>query len=120
MTGTVRIEGNNLVFELDRKDSIIALKKKLTVPLNHVSSVSSDTAPWVNYKEVRIGGAGIPGTVKVGRYTSKEGKILYDMHDPDKCITVMLKDEKYVKVVFEVENKDEICSRIQNSIEFKS
>lgn len=93
MTGLVKIVDYNLVFELEAKDSITALERKVVVPIRNITSVSTDTVLWVNYDETRIGGAGIPGLIKVGRYTSRDGRILYDMHNQDKCITVILTDK---------------------------
>jgi hypothetical protein len=39
MTGNIKIENDNLVFELHGIDKILSVKRSITVPLEHVVSV---------------------------------------------------------------------------------
>jgi len=48
---------------------------------------------------------------------SKEGLLFYEMHDPDKCITVELENEKYKKVIFEVSDKEDTEKMIQEALD---
>ncbi|MGI0100309.1 MAG: hypothetical protein ACREBH_01105 [Candidatus Micrarchaeaceae archaeon] len=116
MAGKVDIEDGNLVFKLTGVDEILALKSALKVPLNHVKSVSTEKADWNYFSMLKVAGARLPGVVVDGRYIDKEGMLFYEMHDPDKCVTVELSDELYKKVVFEVENKEEVASMIKKAI----
>ena len=38
------------------------------------------------------------------------------MHDPDKCVTVSLDHERYKKIVFEVDDKEETAKKIVAAI----
>jgi hypothetical protein len=104
--GTIRVEGEDLVFELHGIDEILAIKRSITVPLKHVTSVSTDRVPWAYGQQIRVGGTGIPGVVKDGRYLTDNGEMFFEMHNPDKCITVNLDHETYKSIVFEVEDKE--------------
>jgi len=116
MSGIVIIEKENLVFMLTGVDKVLALKSKLIVPFEHVKSVSTEPADWNYFKMLKLAGARLPGVVVDGRFISKEGLLFYEMHDPNKCITVELSNETYKKVVFEVENKEETAKMIKQAI----
>jgi hypothetical protein len=116
MTGTVKVEDENLVFELHGIDEILSIKRSLSVALKDVKSVSTDRVPWAPFKQLKISGARIPGVVKDGRYLSSDGMMFFEMHDPDKCITVYLKHERYKAIVFEVENKEATATMINDAI----
>ena len=95
MSGTIRVEGDLLVFELHGADEFMALKRRIEVPLEHVVSVSTERAPWNPMKDWRMGGTGLPGMVKDGRYVTADGYAFFEEHDPDKCVTVTLDGETY-------------------------
>lgn len=105
MTGKIKIDGNNLVFEINGIDIILAIKRTITIPLDHVVSVSTEKVPWAVFQQLKLGGTNVPGIVKDGRYLSSEGFMFFEMHHPDKCITVTLNHELYRKIIFEVEDK---------------
>ena len=117
MTGKISVENDNLVFTLTGVDRVLALKSKLTIPLKHIKSVSTAKADWNYFKMLKVAGTRIPELVVDGRFLSKEGLLFYEMHDPDKCITVELEDEKYKKVVFEVSDKEDTAKMIQDALD---
>ena len=116
MGGTVEIHGDNLVFELHGVDEIFAIKRSVSVPLEHVVSVSTDNVGWEPFKQLRVGGTSLPGVIKDGRYLSSDGMMFFEMHNPDKCVTVSLDHETYRKVVFEVEDKEAAARMIRDAL----
>ncbi|MGA2200211.1 MAG: hypothetical protein ABSG45_09770 [Nitrososphaerales archaeon] len=116
MGGTIRIEGDNLVFEINGIDEILSFKRTISVPLEHVTSVSTEKVPWDYSKQMRVGGTGIPWIVKDGRYLSDDGMMFFEMHNPDKCITVSLDHETYRSIVFEVDDKMAAALTIQAAL----
>jgi hypothetical protein len=116
MVGTVKIEDGNLIFELHGIDEILSIKRSISVPLKHVLSVSTVKVPWQPFRQLRIAGASLPGLVKDGRFLSSDGIMFFEMHDPNKCITVSLDHERYKKIVFEVDNKEETAKKINAAI----
>jgi hypothetical protein len=116
MVGTVKIEDGNLVFELHGIDEILSIKRSVSIPLKHVLSVSTEKVQWQPFKQLKVVGARIPGVVKDGRFLSSDGMMFFEMHDPDKCITVSLDHEHYKKIVFEVDDKEATAKQINDAI----
>ena len=116
MSGTIRIEGNNLVFEIHGIDIMLAIRKSITIPLEHVASVSTDKVPWEPFQQLRVAGTSLPGMIKDGMFLSKDGLLFFEMHDPNKCIAISLKNDKYKKIIFEVEDKESAAKTIHDAI----
>lgn len=116
MAGKIEIAGNNLIFEITGIDVILAIRKTISVPLDHVVSVSVEKIPWAIFQQLKIMGANLPGVVKDGTYLTGDGLMFFEMHHPDKCITVTLNHESYKKIIFEVEDKDAAAKMINNAI----
>lgn len=116
MSGTVKIEGKNIVFEIHGVDIILAIKKSITIPLEHVESVSTDKVPWSPFQQLKVAGTGLPGVIKDGLFLSNDGLLFFEMHNPDNCITVSLNNEKYKKIIFEVHDKESVAQTIRNAI----
>lgn len=116
MSGKIKIEGNNLVFEISGIDIILAIKRTMTIPLDHVVSVSTEKVPWAVFRQLKLAGANVPGVVKDGRYLTADGLMFFEMHHQDKCITVTLNHELYKKIIFEVEDKDAAAKVINDAI----
>jgi hypothetical protein len=116
MSGTVKLEGKNIIFEIHGVDTILALKRSITIPLEHVVSVSTDKVPWEPFQQLKVAGTNFPGVIKDGFYLSSDGLLFFEMHHPDKCITVSLNNEKYKKIIFEVEDKEYVAKSIRDAI----
>ncbi|MGI0102553.1 MAG: hypothetical protein ACREA7_08170 [Nitrosotalea sp.] len=116
MSGKVKIEGDDLVFEIHGVDMILAVKKTITIPLSHVVSVSTEKVPWAVFEQMKVIGTGIPGIIKDGTYLAHEGLVFSEMHHQDKCITVSLNHESYKKIIFEVDDKDATTKMINDAI----
>ena len=119
LAGTVTIEDGNLVFELHGVDEFLSIKRSISIPLQHVVSVSTERVPWQPFKQMRVAGTSLPGVVKDGRFLSSNGMMFFEMHDPDKCVTVNLDHERYKKIVFEVENKEATAKQINDALKSK-
>jgi len=119
LAGTVTIEDGNLVFELHGVDEFLSIKRSISIPLQHVVSVSTERVPWQPFKQIRVAGTSFPGVIKDGRFLSSNGMMFFEMHDPDKCVTVNLDHERYKKIVFEVENKEATAKQINDALKSK-
>jgi hypothetical protein len=119
LVGTVTIEDGNLVFELHGVDEFLSIKRSISVPLQHVVSVSTERVPWQPFKQMKIAGTSLPGVIKDGRFLSSDGMMFFGMHDPDKCVTVSLDHERYKKIVFEVEDKEATAKQINDALKSK-
>jgi hypothetical protein len=120
MVGKVRIEKSDLIFELHGIDAILSIKRTMKVPLKHVTSVSTERVTMRPKAQMRLVGARLPTIVKDGRFLTSEGMMFFEMHDPDKCITVSLNHEHYKKIIFEVEDKEAAAKKINDTIKSQS
>lgn len=120
MVGNVEIENANLVFELHGIDKILSVKRSITVPLEHVVSVSTEHVALKPKAQIRLVGARLPTIVKDGRFLTSKGMMFFEMHDPDKCITVTLNHEHYKKIVFEVDDKEAAAKQINDAIKSRN
>jgi hypothetical protein len=116
MSGTVKIEGKNIIFEIHGVDTILALKRSITMPIEHIVSISTDKVPWEPFQQLKVAGTGLPGVIKDGLFLSSDGLLFFEMHHPDKCIIVSLNNEKYKKIIFEVEDKESAAKTIRDAI----
>lgn len=116
MGGIVRIDGDQLIFEIHGIDEILSIKRTISVPLDHVRSVSTENPGWAFLKQVKVAGADLPGVVKDGRFLSSGGYMFFEMHNPEKCITVTLDHETYKKIIFEVDDKEAAAQMINDAI----
>lgn len=116
MSGTVKIEGKNIIFEIHGADVILAIKRSITIPIEHVMSVSTDKVSWEPFQQLKVVGTGFPGIIKDGLYLSNDGLLFFEMHHPDKCITVTLNNEQYKKIIFEVQDKEYVAKIIRDAI----
>jgi hypothetical protein len=116
VSGTIRIEGDELVLELHSVDEILSIKRSIRVPLKHILSVSTETVPWNMFKAMKLIGADITHVIKDGLFLTKEGKVFFEMHHPENCITIALDHESYKEIVFEVDDKESAAQLIENAI----
>jgi len=119
VSGKIKIDGNNLVFEISGIDTILAIRRTITIPLDHVISVSTEKVPWAIFQQLKIAGTNLPGIVKDGTYLTGNGFVFFEMHHPDKCITVTLNHERFKKIIFEVEDKEYAAKIINDTINKK-
>ena len=115
MPGTVRIEGDDLIFEIHGIDMLLAIRRTISVPLSHVVSVTTEAVGFNPFRQLRVVGTSLPGVVKDGTFLSNEGLLFFEMHDPDKCITVSLNHENFKKIIFEVQDKEQTAKVIRDA-----
>ena len=101
-------------------DEILSIKRTIKVPLKHVTSVSTERVTLKPKVQIKLVGARVPTVVKDGRFLTSEGMMFFEMHDPDKCVTVSLNHERYKKIVFEVEDKEAVAQKINEAIKSRS
>ena len=116
MSGTLSIKDDNLVFELHGIDELFAITRSISIPLEHVVSASTEKVSWGGWNQLRTSGAVLPGVIKDGTYLTSDGTMFFEMHHPDKCVTVVLDHEKYKRIIFEVEDKDIAAQEINDAI----
>lgn len=110
---TLRVHNGNLEINIEGADKLWALKSQLTIPLAHISSVTHDPEIakgwWHGFKAP---GTNIPGVLTAGSYYEHKEWTFWDVHNPENTIVITLKDERYKKLVIEVENPQQAIAEI--------
>jgi hypothetical protein len=110
----VSIGKDEVTFSLDAKGQFLALKNKVSIPLDNITNVSTEIVKpkWLSIKM----GTRIPKGFMAGTFWEKKGKAFYYVKDFSKCISLKLRNNDYYKAVFEVENKQSIADEIKKAI----
>lgn len=103
----VDVHGDHLVVSVRGKELAMTFLSDLRIPLEHVQGIEAD--PEIEHtlwRGWRVPGVHVPGV----RF--------YDVHGHrDKTIVIRLKDETYNRLVVEVENPEEVVTRVNEALE---
>lgn len=113
MAHKLSVRDGKLVVEFSGLESFEAIKKRLEFSLGSIVSVSTETRRWL--EGIRVGGTGLPGVIKEGRYILKDGRAFFAMRRPDKSITIEFRDEQYKYLIVEVDDKKKAADRIMQA-----
>jgi hypothetical protein len=105
---TIRLEGAK---------KILAIKSKITIPLDNIVRVSTEQVKPVWLPTGRLG-THVPGVFMAGTFwLRKGGKTFYYVSDFSSCITLTLKNHEYSKVIVQVgKDKETVASEIKAAI----
>jgi hypothetical protein len=116
MSTTIELRADTMVVHVEGADRVWALKSRLEIPLEHVAGAhpaTEDARKWLH--GMRLGGTHIPGVLSAGRFYSEGNLVFWDVHDPDKAIAIELRDERYSRLVVEVDDPGPEMARIQHA-----
>jgi hypothetical protein len=113
----VELAKDTLSIHVRGMDQLWALRSHLEIPLSHVSG--AEAAPeaarsW--WQGIRSGGTHVPGVITAGTFHQEGERVFWDVHDPDKAIVIGLRDERYARLVIEVEDPPTTVAAIQEAI----
>lgn len=93
------------------------MKSQLRVPLKHVIGASPDEEEarrW--YHGMRAPGTQVPGLITAGTFYEHGARVFWDVHRPEKAIALSLQDERYAKLVVEVEDPAATVAAITEAV----
>jgi hypothetical protein len=101
----VEIDGDTLTVRVTGLDEVLAFKHTLEVPLAHVEGIEQGS-PDVGtiFHGLKLPGTNLPGVVTAGSFLRAGQWSFWDVHDPDKALTIRLSDEHYSRVVVQVDD----------------
>lgn len=114
---TVTVVGDTAHFEVEGWDRLWAFKSTIDIPLAHIREARIDPESargW--WHGLRMPGTQIPGVITAGTYYQKDGAVFFDVHDPDNTVVVELHDEKYQRLVIEVESPGQTAALLNAAI----
>jgi hypothetical protein len=110
----VELTENVLIVHVRGMDRLWALKSRLKIPLSHVLGAEVDpeiAREW--HKGIRAAGAHVPGVITAGSFYQEGERVFWDVHDPEKTVVIRLRDERYARLVIEVEDPRATAAAIQ-------
>jgi hypothetical protein len=117
MSTSIKLTSDSLAVHIESTDKLWALRSELQIPLVNVINVHQareEADTWLH--GMQVGGTHTPGVISAGRFYSYGQLVFWDVHEPDKAIAIELRDERYDRLVIEVENREEDIVRIREAI----
>lgn len=116
---TIEIADGKLRLTVKGFDAILALKKHLEVPLQHVERAEVGIAGEMRERlrqSLRMPGTYLPGIVTAGSYLEHGRWMFWDVKGGDKAITLYVTHEKYDALVVDVENPEATVDKINVAV----
>ena len=113
----VELAEDTLVVHVQGMDRLWSLKSRLEIPLSHV--VDAEASPEVAqgwWQGIRTGGTHVPGVITAGTFYQEGQRVFWDVHDPGRTVVIHLKDERYARLVIEVDDPPATAAAIQGAL----
>ncbi|MDB4940130.1 MAG: hypothetical protein JWO40_555 [Candidatus Doudnabacteria bacterium] len=110
---TLKIENGSLEIIIEGFDKVWALKSRMSIPLAHIQSVIYNPEiahGW--WHGLRLPGSNLPGVLTAGSFYQHKEWAFWDVHNPINTIVITLKDERYQKLVLEVEDPQKTIAEL--------
>jgi hypothetical protein len=119
---TIELTENTLIVHVEGIDKFFTFKSQLEVPLSHVVGAEVDPlvvqewGDWWKGLKISWGGAQVPGLLVAGSFYQHGEKVFWDVHDPQKAVTIRLADTQYARLVIEVEDPAASITAIEEAV----
>jgi hypothetical protein len=114
----IEITRTSVIVHIRGADRFFALKSQLEVPLEHIAAVDPSVPEARQiWHGLRVGGTNLPGVITAGRFIHHGEWAFWDVHDPDKAISIRLHDEHYAKLVIGVDDPAATAKAISAAIQ---
>jgi hypothetical protein len=113
----VELTEDTLSIHVRGMDRLWALRSHLEIPLSHVSGAeAAQEAARGWWQGIRSGGTHVPGVITAGTFHQEGERVFWDVHDPEKAIVIGLRDERYARLVIEVEDPPGTVAAIEEAL----
>jgi len=113
----VELTQDTLIVHVRGMDRLWSLRSRLEIPLSHVLDAEADTQVAREWqKGLRAPGTHVPGVITAGTFFQDGDRVFWDVRDPEKTIVIRLEDERYTRLVIEVEDPRATVAAIEEAI----
>jgi hypothetical protein len=112
----IRIDGDDLVVEIEGLDKLWSLRSSLVIPLANVRGATADPGMAAEPKGWRGPGAHVPGVLTAGTFHLDGERVFWDVHDGAKAVVIELADERYTRLVIEVSEPRATVALVERAI----
>ena len=113
---SVEIAPDSLIVHVEGADKLWALKSRLEVRLAHVVSVGLASEKIKAWQGFRLPATHIPGVIAAGAFREDGETVFWDVHHPDRAVEIGLRDERYSRLVIEVEDPTAAMASIHAAV----
>jgi hypothetical protein len=113
----IELTATTLIAHVQGLDKLWAFKGHLEVPLAHVTGIeraAEEARTW--FHGIRAPGTSVPGVITAGTFYEHGNRVFWDVHQPDNTVAIVLADEKYQRLVVEVEDVDTTIAAVRAAI----
>ncbi len=116
---TIRVGDQDLYVEMSGIDRLWSLHSRLEIPLVHVAGarVDPEGVRAASLTGLKAGGARIPGHLTAGTFRQEGEWVFWDVHDADRSVVVDLHDERYARLVVEVDDPTATAAEINRAVD---
>ena len=102
----VTIDNASVLFEIKGLHQFWAMRKEIQIPFRNIRQMRPDPNPPMGWwgGGLKLLGTDIPNRLKAGTFYEKGGLVFWDVQDPEHTLVVELRNEKWKKLVIEVES----------------
>lgn len=113
----VTVADGILTVEISGLDKLWSLKSRLEIPLAHVRGATAD--PGVAHYRGGWRGPGtyVPGALTAGTFHQDGDRVFWDVHDPAQAIVIELDDERYQRLVVQVDDPKSTAETINRAVD---
>ncbi len=114
----VQLTEDTLIVHVVGWDRIWALKSRLEIPLSHVLGAEVDPSSARGRRGLKLWGTYVPGVITAGTFyrPDKRERVFWNVRNPEKAIVVRLRDERYARLVIEVEDPNATVETIRQAL----
>ena len=113
----VELAQEALIVHVRGMDRLFTLRSRLEVPLSHVEGAEADPEEarrrWHGIMER---GIWVPGPITAGTFYREGELVFWDVHDPEKTVVIRLRDERYARLIIEVEDPETTVARVNEAV----
>ncbi len=112
----VELAPDALIVHVRGMDRLFTLRSRLEVPFSHVEGAEADPVEarrrWHGIMER---GIWVPGPITAGTFYREGELVFWDVHDPEKTVVIRLTDERYARLIIEVEDPEATVARVNEA-----
>ena len=113
----VELTRDTLIVHVRGMDRLWSLRSRLEIPLSHVLNAEADSQVAREWqKGLRAPGTHVPGVITAGTFFQDGDRVFWDVRDPEKTVVIRLEDERYARLVIEVEDPPATVAAIEGAI----
>jgi hypothetical protein len=112
----ITVEHSELIVEIEGIDTLWALRSQLEIPLMHVRGAALGNA-LANDMLQQTGGTRVPGAVAAAGMLQRGDQVYWEVQDATKAVMIELTDERYGRLVVEVDDPATVVTRINRAVE---